>query len=83
MGRPRAYPGWSVLLFGALARHYRSGARAHTELHTPGGAQAFYFGASEPLTPDTARTVDFDRIRASGATNGGIEILGPPPFAQS
>src|SRR4051812_6005885 len=52
-------------------------------LQTPGCCQAFYFGASEPLTPDTVRTVDFDRIRASGALNGGIEILGPPPFAQS
>ena len=35
VGRPREYPGWSVLLFGALARHYRSGARAHAELHSP------------------------------------------------
>lgn len=35
LGRPREYPGWSVLLFGALARHYRSAARAHAELHSP------------------------------------------------
>lgn len=34
VGRPREYPGWSVLLFGALARHYRSAARAHAELHS-------------------------------------------------
>jgi uncharacterized RmlC-like cupin family protein len=52
-------------------------------LQTPGCCQAFYFGASEPLTPETVRTVDFDRIRASGITNGGIEILGPPPFPQA
>ena len=35
VGRPRVHPGWSVMLFGALARHYRSAARAHAELHTP------------------------------------------------
>lgn len=50
-------------------------------LQTPGSCQAFYLGASEPLTADTARVVDFDRIRESGAANGGIELLGPPPFA--
>lgn len=49
-------------------------------LHTPGTCQAFYLGASEPLTPDTRRVVDFDRVRASALANGGIEILGPPPF---
>jgi uncharacterized protein YjlB len=49
-------------------------------LQTPGCCAAFYLGASEPLTPDTERVVDFDRIRRSGAANGGIEILGPPPF---
>jgi quercetin dioxygenase-like cupin family protein len=50
-------------------------------LHTPGSAQAFYDGASEPLS-DGASTgdVDFDRIRESGRANGGIEIVGPPPF---
>jgi quercetin dioxygenase-like cupin family protein len=51
-------------------------------LQTPGCCQAFYFGASEPLGPDTDRAVDFDRIRASAAANGGIEILGPPPFPE-
>jgi quercetin dioxygenase-like cupin family protein len=50
-------------------------------LQTPGSCQAFYLGASEPLAADTARIVDFDRISESGAVNGGIEILGPPPFA--
>jgi quercetin dioxygenase-like cupin family protein len=52
-------------------------------LQTPGCCEAFYLGASEPLTPATERVVDFDRIRMSGATNGGIEILGPPPFAEA
>jgi quercetin dioxygenase-like cupin family protein len=51
-------------------------------LHTPGTCQAFYLGASEPLTADTDRVVDFDRVRASGRDNGGIDILGPPPFGQ-
>jgi quercetin dioxygenase-like cupin family protein len=50
-------------------------------LQTPGCCQAFYLGASEPLTEETDRVVDFDKIRQSGAANGGIEILGPPPFA--
>jgi quercetin dioxygenase-like cupin family protein len=50
-------------------------------LQTPGCCEAFYMGASEPLTKETVRSVDFDRIRASGAAHGGIEILGPPPFA--
>ncbi len=51
-------------------------------LHTPGTCEAFYLGASEPLTAQTQRVVDFDRIRESGVANGGIEILGPPPFAK-
>jgi len=51
-------------------------------LHTPGSCQAFFLGASEPLTADTSRVVDFDRVRESAAANGGIEILGPPPFVQ-
>ena len=58
-------------------------------LHTPGTCQAFYLGASEPL-PDEVSTervstaggvVDFRRIAESAERNGGIEILGPPPFA--
>jgi quercetin dioxygenase-like cupin family protein len=51
-------------------------------LHTPGCCEAFYWDASEPR--DTGETasgpVDFDRVRASAARNGGIELLGPPPF---
>ena len=52
-------------------------------LHTPGCCQAFYWDASEPIGPEGAASgsVDFARVHASAATNGGIEILGPPPFA--
>jgi quercetin dioxygenase-like cupin family protein len=49
-------------------------------LQTPGCCQAFYLGASEPLTEETEREVDFEKVRQSGVENGGIEILGPPPF---
>ena len=41
--------------------------------------EAFYRGASEPLE-DSDRETDFGRIAESGRVNGGIEILGPPPF---
>jgi hypothetical protein len=53
-------------------------------LETPGSSEAFYRGASEPLTPtlEANAPVDFDRVRASAARNGGIEILGPPPFGR-
>ena len=50
-------------------------------LQTPGCCEAFYLGASEPLSAEPARVVDFDRVRASGAANGGIQLLGPPPFS--
>ncbi|XAS66222.1 cupin domain-containing protein [Micrococcaceae bacterium Sec5.7] len=51
-------------------------------LHTRGSAQAFYLGASELLHKDEPGfgVVDFDRVRESGRVNGGLEILGPPPF---
>jgi quercetin dioxygenase-like cupin family protein len=50
-------------------------------LLTPGIGQDFYYGASEPLDPERPGVVDFGRIYASAENNGGIEILGPPPFA--
>lgn len=55
-------------------------------LHTPGCCQAFYWGASEPMAADDRRAigegpVDMALVRASAAEHGGIEILGPPPFA--
>ena len=51
-------------------------------IQTPGSGAAFYLGASEPATPEleAAAPVDFDRVVASGATNGGFQMLGPPPF---
>ena len=52
-------------------------------LHTPGCCEAFYWGASEPMPTDAdpaEGVVDFDRIRASAQANGGIVLLGPPPF---
>jgi quercetin dioxygenase-like cupin family protein len=52
-------------------------------LHTPGCCQAFYWDASEPITAEEAPygSVDFAQVQASATQNGGIEILGPPPFA--
>jgi hypothetical protein len=49
-------------------------------LITPGSGQDFFFGASEPYVEGAAHRVDFSRIAQSGLDNGGIEILGPPPF---
>jgi quercetin dioxygenase-like cupin family protein len=53
-------------------------------LHTPGCCQAFYWDASEPISHESGGSghVDFARVQSSAATNGGIEILGPPPFAR-
>ncbi len=55
-------------------------------LHTPGCCQAFYWDASEAVSDDEAPgeadgRVDFARVDASAQKNGGIEILGPPPFS--
>ena len=51
----------------------------------PGKAEAFYRGASEPAGSDAdpSGPVDFDRLRLSAERNGGLEILGPPPFDRS
>lgn len=51
-------------------------------LHTPGGCQAFYLDASDSLGESGAvpGAVDFDRVRDSARRNGGIELVGPPPF---
>lgn len=56
-------------------------------LHTPGCCQAFYWDASEPAPSDAHRVtdagpVDMGRVQASAMKNGGIEILGPPPFRE-
>ena len=52
-------------------------------LHTPGSCQAFYRDASEPMGADgeASGPVDFALVEASAKQNGGIQILGPPPFA--
>jgi len=49
-------------------------------LQTPGTGQAFYRGASEPTTGDASDAVDIARVQASAHDNGGVELLGPPPF---
>jgi quercetin dioxygenase-like cupin family protein len=51
-------------------------------LHTPGCCQAFYWEASEPVDAGepAGGPVDFTRVQSSAAHNGGIVILGPPPF---
>ena len=41
--------------------------------------ESFYLGASEPFE-GSACIVDFARIAQSAQENGGIEIVGPPPF---
>jgi quercetin dioxygenase-like cupin family protein len=52
-------------------------------LQTPGSAEAFYRGASEPASADTnpAGPVDFGRVREAAERSGGMQVLGPPPFA--
>ncbi len=51
-------------------------------LHTPGCCQAFYWDASDPISDDdlASGSVDMARVQASAQKNGGIQILGPPPF---
>ena len=51
-------------------------------LETPGGSEAFYRGASATATEDilAAAAVDMARVQQSAKDNGGIEIVGPPPF---
>lgn len=52
-------------------------------LQTPGSAEAFYRGASEPAGSDTTPSgpIDSARVRASAERFGGMKVLGPPPFA--
>ena len=52
-------------------------------LLTPGTAEAFYRGASEPASTDSDPfgPVDFARVRASADSSGGMQVVGPPPFA--
>jgi quercetin dioxygenase-like cupin family protein len=49
---------------------------------TPGNGQAFFRHASEPTSDATIDgPVDFGRVQASAKEYGGVDILGPPPFA--
>jgi quercetin dioxygenase-like cupin family protein len=52
-------------------------------LQTPGSAEAFYRGASEPGSADSdpAGPVDFARVREAAERSGGMRVIGPPPFA--
>jgi quercetin dioxygenase-like cupin family protein len=52
-------------------------------LHVPGAGAAFYLGASEPATPEleAAAPVDIERVAESARMTGGMQVLGPPPFA--
>lgn len=53
-------------------------------LHTPGCCESFYWDASTPLSdqgPVETGPVDMGKVQASASKNGGITLLGPPPFA--
>jgi hypothetical protein len=52
-------------------------------METPGGSEAFYRGASDTATEEllAAAPVDMAVVQRSAQENGGIEIVGPPPFA--
>jgi len=54
-------------------------------LQTPGSAEQFYRGASEPADADADPhgPVDFDKVRESAERTGGMQLLGPPPFQTS
>lgn len=51
-------------------------------LLVPGGAEAFYRGASDPATRESTPNgpVDFDRVRQSAMDTGGMRVVGAPPF---
>jgi quercetin dioxygenase-like cupin family protein len=52
-------------------------------LETPASAEAFYRGASVPVSEvGDDDPVDIGRLQESARRNGGIEIVGPPPFSQ-
>ncbi len=59
-----------------------SASAAVLTLQTPGLCEAFYMGASAPLSDSIEHNVDFGRIAQSARDNGGIDILGPPPFPE-
>ena len=54
-------------------------------LQTPGSAEGFFRGASEPASAETDLDgpVDFGKVRESAERSGGMQVLGPPPFEKS
>jgi quercetin dioxygenase-like cupin family protein len=57
-------------------------ARVLTVL-TPGSAAGFYMAASEPaeVGAEPGGPVDFARVGEAAESSGGMQLLGPPPFA--
>jgi hypothetical protein len=57
-------------------------ARVLTML-TPGSAASFYMAASESAEADAEPDgpVDFTRVGKAAESSGGMQLLGPPPFA--
>jgi quercetin dioxygenase-like cupin family protein len=51
-------------------------------LETPGSAEAFYRGASEPVADDSdpPGPVSFAKVRESAERSGAMRVVGPPPF---
>ena len=70
-----------VLVPAGVAHAFKvvSGEARVLAIQPSNACEPFYRGASEPLE-GSARETDFGRIAESGRLNGGIEILGPPPF---
>jgi quercetin dioxygenase-like cupin family protein len=57
-------------------------ARVLTVL-TPGSAEDFYMAASEPAQAgaEPGGPVNFARVGEAAESSGGMQMLGPPPFA--
>lgn len=74
-------PGDFVMVPAGVAHAFlvESDTSKALSIQCSGACEAFYFGASEPFE-GSAQETDFDRIGRSGAENGGITLLGPPPF---
>ena len=45
------------------------------------GTEAFFRAASEPAG-DAEGVVDFERVKQAAIQTGGMQMLGPPPFAK-
>jgi quercetin dioxygenase-like cupin family protein len=74
--------GFSVVLRGVPHAFRTTSETRMLCWQTPGTGEGFFRHASEP-TDDLGidGPVDFARVQASAEENGGVEILGPPPFA--